>query len=380
MRTRNNPLPDFTQSARPATLFLESSARRKLSSRRAEAWHWVAPATAWLWLMILSLCFPVCLRGQSPAPSIQSSPEGVAPSRPSAAPDTDYVIAADDVLEVYVVDVPQLSRDYRVGPDGDITLPLLASPVKAKGLTLEQLSEVISQRLRAAELVSHPHVVVSVKSSQAHAVAVAGAVRSPQIYPVLGPTTLLDVLSQAGGLAPDAGSTVIITRHDQAKAGSWLSGDSSALPAHGALTVNLQKLLATGDPSLNLAVYPGDKVTVQRAGVVYVVGAVHRPGGFPMSSGRDEMTVLQAVALGEGLKSTAMQKKAMIIRRGRQFPNGREEIPVNLKRILSGHAADSSLEANDILFIPDSASRRALHRGAEAAVQMATGIVVWGHY
>jgi len=290
------------------------------------------------------------------------------------------VIATDDVLDVYVVDVPQLSRDYRVGPGGDITLPLLASPVKAQGLTLGQLSAAISHRLRAAELVSHPNVLVSVKSSQAHAIAVAGAVRAPQIYPVLGPTTLLDVLSQAGGLAPDAGSTAIITRHDQASATAWLRGNASGLPADGTIRVNLQKLLATGDPSLNLTIYPGDKVTVQRAGVVYVVGAVHRAGGFPMSNGRDEMTVLQAVALGEGLKPTALQKKAMIIRRGSQFPQGRKEIPVNLKRILSGHASDPGLEANDILFIPDSASKRALRRGAEAAVQIATGIVIWGHY
>ncbi len=229
-------------------------------------------------------------------------------------------------------------------------------------------------------MVDHANVLVSVKSSPAHAVAVAGAVRSPQIYPVLGPTTLLDVLSQAGGLAPDAGSTAIITRHDEATATSWLTSGSSALPADGTLTVNLQKLLATGDPSLNPIVYPGDKVTVQRAGVVYVVGAVQRPGGFPMSTGSEGMTVLQAVALGEGLKPTALRKKAMIIRRGHDSPNGREEIPVNLQRILSGHAADPGLAANDILFIPDSASKRALRRGAEAAVQIATGVVIWGHY
>ena len=92
------------------------------------------------------------------------------------------------------------------------------------------------------------------------------------------------------------------------------------------------------------------------------------------------MSVLQAVALGQGLKSTALQKKAIIIRRGKQFPNGREEIPVNLRKILSGHASDPGLQANDILFVPDSTSKRALQRGAEAAVQIATGLVIWGRY
>lgn len=92
------------------------------------------------------------------------------------------------------------------------------------------------------------------------------------------------------------------------------------------------------------------------------------------------MTVLQAVAMGEGLSATAMLKRAMIIRRGEQFSNGREEIPVNLSKILSGRAPDPGLEANDILFIPDSASKRALQRGAETALQIATGVVIWGRY
>lgn len=293
----------------------------------------------------------------------------------------EYTIAADDVLEVYVMDVPELSRSYRVSPDGTITLPLLSSPITAEGLTLNQLSAVISERLRRAELVSHPHVVVTVKASQAHAVAVTGAVQKPQIYPLFAPTTLLDVLSQAGGLANDAGGTAIITRGNTSMRASWAAKNSGSLvPAERTIKVNMKKLLDTGDPSLNLTIYPGDKVTVQRAGVVYVVGAVQRSGGFPLTSDRDNMTVLQAVALGEGLKPTALEKKAMIIRRGEQFPNGREEIAVNLKKVLAGHAPDPGLEPNDILFVPDSTSKQAMRRGAEAAIQIATGLVIWGRY
>ncbi|HET7213314.1 MAG TPA: polysaccharide biosynthesis/export family protein [Terriglobia bacterium] len=384
MRRQNNPQKVCTQPlpATTAAFWLRTMGER--AYRGFEPHRGTSPATVWLLLLIPPLCFPLDLCGQATVSTGKMRDAGAASRQQSlprdAATATEYVIDAYDVLNVDVVDVPQLSRDYRVAPDGTITIPLLASPLKAEGLTLTQFSAVISSRLRAAELVSQPNVVVSVKSSQRHAIAVAGAVRNPQIFPVLGPTTLLDVLSQAGGLAPDAGGTAIITRHDQATASSWLTGDSSALPVEGTIKVNLQKLLATGDPALNPVIYPGDKVTVQRAGVVYVVGAVHRAGGFPMSNGRDEMTVLQAVALGEGLKSTALQKRAMIIRRGSQFPGGRKEIPVDLKRILSGHASDPGLEANDILFIPDSASKRALHRGAEAAVQIATGVAIWGRY
>ena len=361
MPRQNSPLTTLSNSAQPPGIV----------------------ATACIFLVFVSLLSPTLLCAQTPVPASAGADVTGLPTRESAAIKTvrnlEYVIDADDVLDVYVVDVPQFSREYRVSPDGTIVIPLLSSPVMAEGLTLNQLSALISKKLRLAGLVSQPHVVVSVKSSQAHAVAIAGAVHSPQIYPIFAPTTLLDVLSQAGGLAPDAGSTAIITRGAPAAA-SPLTEDPGPSRTEGSVKVNLEKLLATGDPSLNVTIYPGDKVTVQRAGVVYVVGAVQRPGGFPLSSGRDKMTVLQAVALGEGLKTTALQKKVMIIRRGQQFPNGREEIPVNLKRILSSHAADPGLEANDILFIPDSASKRALHRGAEAAVQIATGLVIWGRY
>jgi polysaccharide biosynthesis/export protein len=320
---------------------------------------------------------PVLAKGNPVAP-VRSQHQSL---HPRAASNLEYVIDTDDVLEVYVVDVPQFSRDYRVEPNGTIAIPMLSSPVMAEGLTLDQLSEVISNKLRTAGLVSHPHVVVTVKSSQAHTVAISGAVQNPQIYPIFAPTTLLDVLSRAGGLAPDAGDTAIITHGDTAAAASPLSNkDGAATTAGGSIKVNVRKLLATGNPSLNSVIYPGDKVTVQRAGIVYVVGAVERPGGFTLGSGRDKMTVLQAVALGQGLKPTAVQKKAMIIRRGEQFPGGREEIGVNLKKILAGQGSDPALEANDILFVPDSTSRRALRRGAEAAVQMATGLVIWGRY
>ena len=334
-------------------------------------------------LLSMVLCYPLPgLRGQTIAPNkelkipaahfrqnLTSSPAGVVP---------EYIIAADDVLDVDVVDVPELTRDYRVSPEGTITLPLLSSPITAEGLSLDGLSAVISSRLRVAELVTHPHVVVTVKSSQAHAVAIWGAVQNPQIYPTFGPVSLLDILSQAGGLAPDAGDTAVITRGDEALRASWMDeGPGYSASGSGTTEVNLRKLVATGDPRMNVRIYPGDKVTVQRAGVVYVVGAVLRPGGFTLNSERENMTVLQAVALGEGLKSTALQKKVMIIRRGRQFPTGREEVAVNLKKILAGHASDPVLRANDILFVPDSASKVALHRGAEAAIQIATGVIIW---
>jgi polysaccharide export outer membrane protein len=127
-----------------------------------------------------------------------------------------------------------------------------------------------------------------------------------------------------------------------------------------------------GDSSLNYDLYPGDRVTVQRAGIVYVVGAVNRAGGFVLKNDREQMTVLKALALAEFVKPTAETKKAVIIRKSPTAAGGTLEIPVELNKIIDGKAKDRVLLGNDILFVPDSASKRALHRAGEAAAQAAS--------
>lgn len=289
----------------------------------------------------------------------------------------DYRISPDDELGVQVLDVPEASGTFRVAADGSLVLPLLSQPVRAEGLTLGQLANEISRSLNSSGMVSHPHVTVSVKSSRVHAITIAGAVKKPQVYPIFSQMTLLDAISQAGGLADDAGDTAIITRGPIARRllaaevpNPRDPADFSASDASAA-TVDLRRLLETGDPKLNVNLYPGDRVTVQRAGVVYVVGAVNKAGGFPLHEDRGDMTVLKAVALANDLKSTAIAKKAVIIRKEPGAPGDDREIPVNVQKILHGSAPDQQLIANDILFIPDSSSKRALHRAGEAAAEAA---------
>ncbi len=326
------------------------------------------------------------LRGQDPAPA-PSPDASLLESRlksgsifPPSSP--DYVISPDDLLDVSVFDVPEISRAYQVSPSGSISLALLPGPISAAGLTLGQLARVLSERLRTAGLVRNPQVTVEVKQSRVHSVAIAGAVKRPQIYPLLGKTTLLDALSQAEGLADDAGNTAIITRGEIATRllgqdeGREVQADDPPRPPH-LVTVDLKRLLEDGDSRLNLDLYAGDWVTVQRAGIVYVVGAVNRSGGYALKNDREEMTVLKAIALAENVKSTAIGKKAMIVRKNPQIPGGREEIAVDLDKILSGHAPDRLLLANDILFVPDSTGKKALRRAAEAAVQVTTGVIIW---
>src|SRR5579859_522779 len=173
----------------------------------------------------------------------------------------DYIISPDDVLDIYVLDVAELSRIYRVSPTGMILIPLLTKPISAAGLTPTQLAQVIGDRLRTAGMVDHPQITIQVKASRLHSVAIAGAVKKPQIYPVLGKTTLLDALSQAEGLADDAGNTAIITRGDialralaPAQATDTDDVDNDKLMAMAnpnltphTITVNLNRLLEDGD-------------------------------------------------------------------------------------------------------------------------------------
>jgi polysaccharide export outer membrane protein len=294
----------------------------------------------------------------------------------------DYVIGPDDLLNVYVLDVPELSRDYRVTTTGMITLPVLATPLNAAGLTLSQFSAQLSQDLKAQGLVSDPHITMSVVQSSSHTVAITGAVKRPQIYPVLSRTTLLDLLSQAEGLADDAGNTAIVRRGDIAMRALRLENatahGSGQITTENTLTIDLKQLLDSGDPSLNVSIYPGDRITVPPVGIVYVVGAVNKPGGFAMKASTHGMTVLQAIALAEDTKGTAVRSHTVIIRNDPQAQEGRKQIPVDLKAILRGKSADPVLQAEDILFVPDSAGKRAFSRGIESVVQAATGVAIYG--
>lgn len=284
-------------------------------------------------------------------------------------PDSDTIIHPDDVLDISILDVPDLSRLYRVSPGGTIMLPLVPQPLHAAGMRVTDFSGTIAKELHDRGLVTNAEVVVSIASSRAESVAITGAVKVPQIYPVFGETTLLDILSQAQGLTDDASNVAIITRGESAMQSLKLGS--------GTETVDLTKLLQSGDASYNVKIYAGDRVTIPRAGIVYVVGAVNKPGGYAIKSAGEGLTVLQAIALAEDVKSTARRDKTVIIRADASAPGGHQKTPLDLKKILAGKTPDPVLQANDILFIPDSQGVKALHHGLEAALQAATLVAVY---
>src|SRR5581483_3305358 len=202
-----------------------------------------------------------------------------------------------------------------------------------------------SKALQREGFVRDPQVSTAVRDSRAHAVSIAGAVKKPQMYRVLGRTTLLDVLAQAEGLADDAGTIAILHRGDIAMAALQRRSPEGKPEARRTVTVNLQRLLESGDSAANIDVYPGDRITVPRAGIVYVVGAVNRPGGFPLRTGKQSITVLQALALAEDLKTSAVRDKAVIIHGDAGSPGGHRQLPVNLKKLLAGKIPDPLLRA-----------------------------------
>jgi polysaccharide export outer membrane protein len=338
----------------------------------------------WISFILVAVCFPPAALAQTKIASKEAGSLDT-PSSQSMGPqrgrdELEYIIAPDDLLDIYVIDVPELSRQYRVSPDGNIALPLLSEPITAAGLSPGQLSSVIATKLRSAGMVTNAAVTVNVQASQGHSVAITGSVRNPQVFPIFGQTNLLTVLSQAGGLADDAGDIAMVTRGETAMRalsiqGSQNQADDAAPP--DTLRVNLKKLFENADRNSNIPIYPGDTVTVLRAGVVYVVGAVNRAGGYTLARSWENMTVLKAVALAGNVTSTANRKKAVIIRKDAAVPGGHKEIPVNLRLILAGKAPDKSLEANDILFVPDSSGKKALHRGAQAALSIGSGLLIY---
>ena len=250
----------------------------------------------------------------------------------------------------------------------------------AAGLTLSQFSGQLTSDLKTAGLVSDPHVNTSVNQSRLHSVAITGAVKKPQIYSVFSQTTLLDMLSQAEGLADDAGGVAIISRGDIALHAMKLKNqtpNSQQSDSQSTLTLDLKRLLESGDQNLNVAIYPGDRITIPRAGVVYAVGAVNKPGGFTMKPNAGGMTVLQLIALAEDTRPTARRDRTIIIRNDPQAPGGHAQIPADLKQILQGKLPDPVLQPDDILFIPDSSTKRAFRRGLEAIVQTTTGLAIY---
>jgi polysaccharide export outer membrane protein len=304
----------------------------------------------------------------------QDTSPAVAPAPEAPALSTDYVIGPEDVLDIDVFNVPELTKTVRVANDGTISLALLGH-VRAEGLTTTQLRAELESKWGRTYL-ENPQVSVFVKEFHTRPVSVIGAVERPGLYQLTAPRTLIEMLSMAGGLAKrssaPAGRTVYVTRKEGFA--DFQPVEGMELVASDKVEINLQRLLYSREAALNIEVKPLDIISVSKADVVYVVGEVKRAGGFVLED-RERITVLQALAMAEGLSGTAAKGSARIIRRSQD--GSRTEIPVNLSKVLKGKSQDVELAANDILFVPTSAGKAAVKRAADAAIGTVSGILVY---
>ena len=291
----------------------------------------------------------------------------------------DRAVGSGDVLHVDVFDVPELSRDVRVSDAGDVGYPLVPGKISVAGMTTFQVESKLEQLLVENGLVAHPQVSVFVKEQNSEPVSVVGAVAHTMVYQVVRPTTLLEVLSAAGGISDDAGSVVIVTRpvHSDGPRTEPASATTGSAPDEQKITIRLQDLLESGDSVYNIPIYGGDTVTVPHAGIVYVLGfGIAQPGGYVLQSHGEQVTVLKAVALAHGLTNFAKADEAVIMRTN-PATGGKDQIPVHIKQIENRKADDVPLKSNDVLYIPDSRGMKVLARGAEAALGVGAGIAIY---
>ena len=338
------------------------------------------------------LLIPLTLGAQSPADQ-PASPEEPGPAastdQPVPAPagnpgsstlafvvDPNYVLGPEDVIEVEVFDVPELKQEtVRVAADGQIALPLIGR-VPAAGLTAEQLRQELADKW-GEDYLQNPQVSIFVKEFKARPVSVIGAVEKPDLYYLKGPRNLIEVLSMAGGVgkkgSSPSGSTVVVTRKSGFKDLPVVEGMHARGPDQ--IEIDLNRLLYTRDPGLNIEIKPLDTVAVSKADVVYVTGAVKAPGGFVLDD-RPTVTLIQALSMAGGFTATASRKGARIFRTRKD--GSRIEIPVNLRSVLRGKADDIKLASNDILYVPDSTGKVAASRTVDAGVSTFSAWLIWG--
>lgn len=267
-------------------------------------------------------------------------------------------ISSGDLLELGVFDTPELSAKLRVNEAGEVTVPV-AGAVRVTGMTSEEAAAAVEKKLRSADILKDPHVSVFISEYATQGVTVAGEVKTPGIYPLLGSHELLDLLTAAGGVTPTASRVVTVTH--------------KADPDHPEMiTLDYRP----GSIAAKVDIHPGDTIIVSKAGIAYVVGNVGKPGGF-LIEGNERLSVLQVIALAGGTGQAAAPDKARLIRK---TPNGREELRVPLKAILNGKVVDIPLEDGDILFVPSSKGKIFAYRGVDSALALTTGLVVAGRF
>jgi polysaccharide export outer membrane protein len=278
-------------------------------------------------------------------------------------------IGANDLIAVAVYQAPELTRTVRVGADGFIRLPMLRQRIKAESALPSQLEEAITEALRAESILVDPVVTVTMVEYHSRPISIVGAVRRPLTYQAVGPVTLLDAIARAEGLSPDAGPEILVSRSQPGEDGAP-TVLTQRIPLHG--------LIDEADPELNVRLFGGEEIRVPEVGKVYVVGNVKRPGAFPVQDSNGT-SVLKLLAIAEGLLPYT-GKQAFVYRRN-PGSEAKNEITIELGKIVDRKSPDVPLQPNDILYIPDNKGKKlaftTLERLAGFGSNTASGVLIW---
>lgn len=256
--------------------------------------------------MFLTRLGPLVLAATLPSYALQAPTPAVKPA-PAEQLRSTYVLGPEDQIAVRALDADEISdKPIRIDMSGNIRLPMVGR-LRASGLTIEQLEAELVTRLRT--YIREPEVAVSIVEFRSQPISVIGSVRNPGVHQLQGRKTLVEILSLAGGLAPDAGHSVKITRRLEwgriplRKAGDDPSGQFSVAD------VSLRGIMEAKNPDDNITIRPHDVISVPRAEMVYVIGQVQRAGGFILNE-RENLSVLKALSLAGGLDRTASRSKS----------------------------------------------------------------------
>lgn len=294
------------------------------------------------------------------APTVWNNPQTtgaaqateVQSSQPMPAP-----IAPGDSLDISEYHTPEFHSVVRVSPNGTVTLPMIGE-INLSGMDEQTAAHAIEAALLKKGMLLHPLVSVLVTAYAGQDVSVLGEVNRPGVYPYTYHHRLLDLISAAQGLSPNSGRLVNVFHASDPK-----------MPHPVVLDPSGTDTTADHNPELS----PGDTVQVSRAGLVYVVGDVIRPGGFPVDPVQG-LTIVQALSLAWGPSQNAAVTHAVLIR---EQKGGRTMIALNLKRMLRGRDPDQPIQDRDILFVPDSFGKNLANRTMESAIQSAIGVSMY---
>jgi polysaccharide biosynthesis/export protein len=294
---------------------------------------------ALLMLVSRSACFA---QFNGPGPTVQApSTATVTTDRALLFPPArDPMLSPGDLIQIRVFEQPDYTPEVRVNADGSVLLPLIGT-VDLNGKTVSQAQKIIEQRLIDAQIYRNPQVTLQLVEGPNQVAAVVGEVHA--VVPIIGSRRLLDVLATAGGLPATASHVITISRPGVAEP---IIVDLGTDPLHSGLA--------------NVPIFAGDTVIISRIGVVYLLGAFRTPGTIPLTQ-YSPLTLMEATAVSGGLN---FQGKFDDVRLIRTVGDHRTVVKLDIQRILHGKDPDPILQANDIVFLPDSAIKASISNGS----------------